>query len=70
MQAFFSTLIKKILITCIVGLRPLLGPATCKFHITCTPYAIDQLETQPLHKALWNIIKRLLMCSPFNNIKK
>lgn len=58
--------IKKILLFLIVTIRPLLGPANCRFPISCGNYGIDQLKTQPLHRALFNIIKRLLSCAnPF-----
>ncbi|MEX0671833.1 MAG: membrane protein insertion efficiency factor YidD [Candidatus Babeliales bacterium] len=45
------------------SIRPLLGPDNqCRYHITCTEYARLQLSEEPLHKALWNISKRLLSC--------
>jgi putative component of membrane protein insertase Oxa1/YidC/SpoIIIJ protein YidD len=50
----------------IAGLRPLLGPdARCKFTITCTPFALHTLKTEPFFKAIWIIIKRILSCNPF-----
>lgn len=57
--------IKKILVFLLIGLRPFLGVATCRFPIGCTAYAQEQLEKQPLHQALWLICKRLLLCNPF-----
>lgn len=57
--------IKKLLIFILIGLRPLLGPATCRYAIGCTAYAREQLETQPIHRALWLISKRVLNCNPF-----
>lgn len=47
------------------GIRPLLGPEDqCGYTITCTRYIRMQLEEQPLHKALWDIIRRLASCGP------
>ncbi|HEV2916885.1 MAG TPA: membrane protein insertion efficiency factor YidD [Candidatus Babeliales bacterium] len=60
-----NSLLARILIVCIVIVRPLLGPATCRFYVGCTAYAIDQLQTERLHYALLNISKRLLSCNPF-----
>ncbi len=58
-------MIKTILIRLLYALRPLLGPeASCKYYIGCTEYAAIQLEDLPFHKALYNIIKRILSCSP------
>jgi len=54
--------ISKLLLFLIIGLRPLLGPARCPFTITCGKFAVHQLQEQPLHKALWEICKRLLAC--------
>lgn len=42
--------------------RPLLGPATCKYPIGCTQYALEQLNEVPLSQALWNIVKRVFSC--------
>ena len=53
-------------------LRPLLGPeGICIFTpYTCTLYATDQLQNQPLHKALLRISGRLLRCNPINGLLK
>ena len=58
-------MIAKILSGIIIGLRPLLGPANCRFEPTCTPYAINQLKTQSVLVALKNIVKRIISCRPF-----
>ncbi|MFI5333344.1 MAG: membrane protein insertion efficiency factor YidD [Candidatus Babeliales bacterium] len=60
-----SSLVAYSLITILVGLRPLLGPAACRYDIGCTQFAVIQLESLPLHKALWAIGTRLLSCNPF-----
>ena len=61
----FYYFIVQALISFIIMFRPFLGPATCRFYGGCTAYAIEQLQILPLHKALWNIGKRLLQCNPF-----
>jgi len=55
-------MIKRILRFLILGLRPLLGPASCRYEIGCTQYALNQLEKERLVKAMWLIIKRILSC--------
>jgi putative component of membrane protein insertase Oxa1/YidC/SpoIIIJ protein YidD len=60
-----SRLIANILITLIVGLRPLLGPACCKFGVSCTDFAVLKLKEGPLLHAIWEITKRLARCQPF-----
>jgi putative component of membrane protein insertase Oxa1/YidC/SpoIIIJ protein YidD len=66
MYHIFVSSIKNLLIFCVVGLRPLLGPkAACRFYTGCTQYAVEQLHTQPIHKALWRIVHRVLRCNPF-----
>jgi len=55
-------MIKAILKFLILGLRPLLGPAVCKYEVGCTQYAINQLEKESLVKAIWLIIKRVISC--------
>jgi len=69
MKSFLSILtwtVKKVLLFFIVTIRPLLGPANCRFEETCGKFAIRQLKTKPLHRALWNTIKRLVSCAnPF-----
>jgi len=54
-----------ILIFMLIGLRPLLGPAQCRYPQTCGNYAVEQLEKKFVLSALWAIIKRLLSCNPF-----
>jgi len=55
----------QLLIFLLGGLRPLLGPARCRFSVTCGNYALMQFSQQPLHKAVWLIARRLVACGPF-----
>lgn len=54
-----------ILIGMIIGLRPLFGPAHCRFSVSCTEFAILKLKEEPLGRAIWQIFKRLSRCQPF-----
>jgi len=58
-----------LLIFLIRGLRPFLGPSHCKYPISCTNYAAEQLKTKPLLAAIWLITKRVLSCNPFMDPK-
>ena len=55
--------VKKLLLFLIIGIRPLLGPANCKCYPSCGNYAVEQLKTESLLKAVWNICKQLIRCS-------
>jgi len=43
-----------------------LFPATCRFHPTCSCYALQALERYSLGAALQKILKRILSCHPFH----
>jgi putative component of membrane protein insertase Oxa1/YidC/SpoIIIJ protein YidD len=64
-KTWVSRLLANLLITLIVGLRPLLGPACCKFSVSCTDFAVLKLKEGPLLHAIWEIAKRLARCQPF-----
>ena len=45
----------------------LLGPyAACRFHPTCSAYALECLRRFPLPVALWKSIKRIARCNPLH----
>ena len=46
-------------------ISPILGQR-CRFHPSCSWYAIDALKTHGLVKGGWLSIKRILKCHPFN----
>jgi len=46
-------------------LSPLLGPS-CRFHPTCSEYAIECLKTYGLMKGFLKATKRILSCHPFS----
>jgi putative component of membrane protein insertase Oxa1/YidC/SpoIIIJ protein YidD len=58
-------MIKHAIIFFMTGLRPLLGPAACRFPLSCTHFAVEQLKKKSLVAALWAIIKRIAACQPF-----
>ena len=53
--------------------RLLLSPAIhaivpgtgCRFHPTCSRYALEALRLHPLHRALWLICRRVSRCHPW-----
>jgi putative membrane protein insertion efficiency factor len=47
-------------------LAPLLPPNTCRFHPTCSQYAIDALRKYGLFSGLWRAVKRIGRCHPFH----
>jgi hypothetical protein len=44
----------------------MLGP-TCRFHPSCSYYAIDALTQHGLVKGCWLSLKRILKCHPLND---
>lgn len=48
-----------------VVVSPLL-PASCRFHPTCSTYAITSLERYGLLKGGWMAVKRVSRCHPWN----
>tara|TARA_Y100000591_G_scaffold250820_1_gene222175 strand:+ start:82 stop:321 length:240 start_codon:yes stop_codon:yes gene_type:complete len=61
-------IIKRIFLVFIKGyqiiISPLVGPS-CRFHPTCSNYAVEAIEKKPLFVAAYLIIVRLLRCNPF-----
>jgi putative membrane protein insertion efficiency factor len=49
-----------------VVLSPMLGP-TCRFHPSCSYYAIDAITQHGLVKGCWLSLKRVLRCHPLND---
>lgn len=41
-------------------------PPMCRFHPSCSCYAIEALESHPLHRAAWLILWRVARCQPFH----
>jgi putative membrane protein insertion efficiency factor len=45
-------------------LSPLLPPA-CRFHPSCSEYAIEAVEVHGVPRGLWLSLRRLARCHPF-----
>ncbi|WGZ44104.1 membrane protein insertion efficiency factor YidD [Mammaliicoccus lentus] len=43
-----------------------LTPPTCRFHPTCSNYAIEAISEYDVLKGTWFAIKRILKCHPFH----
>ena len=59
----------KFLVLKIIGLyqkylSPVLGPS-CRFHPTCSEYALQAIETYGVFKGGFLAIKRILKCNPW-----
>ena len=48
-----------------VFISPMLGPR-CRFHPTCSQYAIESLRTHGAFKGTWLTLKRLGRCHPLH----
>ncbi|MCF3608598.1 membrane protein insertion efficiency factor YidD [Planktothrix agardhii 1033] len=60
---------KTLLITLIKGYRLLISPLfppVCRFHPTCSQYAIEALETFGIIQGSWLALKRILRCHPYH----
>jgi putative membrane protein insertion efficiency factor len=49
-----------------VVLSPMLGP-TCRFHPSCSYYAIDAITQHGFVKGCWLSLRRVLRCHPLND---
>ncbi|HEY9863224.1 MAG TPA: membrane protein insertion efficiency factor YidD [Candidatus Obscuribacterales bacterium] len=62
-------MIKNLFIILIKGYRlvisPLFPPA-CRFHPTCSQYAIEAIETFGIVQGSWLALKRILRCHPYH----
>ena len=47
-------------------LSPLKGRATCRFHPSCSAYAVEALEVHGVWKGSALTVWRLLRCQPFS----
>lgn len=46
-------------------ISPMLGPR-CRFHPTCSQYAIEALRTHGAVKGSWLTLRRLVCCHPLH----
>nr|WP_083620907.1 membrane protein insertion efficiency factor YidD [Planktothrix paucivesiculata] len=60
---------KNLFIILIKGYRLLISPLfppACRFHPTCSQYAIEALETFGIVQGSWLALKRILRCHPYH----
>ncbi len=60
---------KRILLTLIGFYRRFISPAlppACRFHPTCSAYALEALETHGVARGGWLATRRLCKCHPFH----
>jgi len=61
-------MIRKLLIALIKGYRYLLSPffgQHCRFHPSCSAYAVEAIETHGALRGTGLAVRRLLRCHPF-----
>ena len=60
---------RKLLIALIQGYRYLLSPLLgnhCRFHPTCSRYAVDAIEVHGALRGSWLALRRLSRCHPWH----
>lgn len=60
---------RRIFTGCIKGYQYLISPLMaghCRFHPSCSSYAIEAIEQHGVFKGSWLAVKRLLRCHPFH----
>ena len=60
---------KRLLILLVLAYRATLGPflgGHCRFHPTCSQYAIDAVTKYGPWRGAWKTLKRLLRCHPWS----
>ncbi|MET1218253.1 MAG: membrane protein insertion efficiency factor YidD [Glaciecola sp.] len=48
-----------------ICISPFLG-ANCRFHPTCSAYALESVKTYGCIKGVWLSVRRILKCHPFH----
>jgi uncharacterized protein len=48
-----------------LGLSPFLG-RSCRFHPSCSEYAVESLERYGIFRGLWLAVRRVGRCNPWH----
>lgn len=59
----------RMLMVAIAGYRRFISPAlppVCRFHPSCSQYALEALRVHGAGRGLWLTVRRLVRCHPFN----
>jgi uncharacterized protein len=64
-RSTMRTILKKLIRGYQIAISPWF-PAKCRFHPTCSHYAIEAIETHGSAKGAWLSLKRILKCHPFS----
>lgn len=70
MLNILTTILNTLIMALFTLIRPILGPAECKYGLSCMPFAKKQLSELPTHKAIWRIIRRVASCNPLSDYKE
>jgi putative membrane protein insertion efficiency factor len=47
-------------------ISPLKASPSCRFHPTCSAYAMEAVETHGVLRGSWLAVRRILKCHPFH----
>ena len=64
-----TALLKKAIILFLLAYRRLVSPLlppSCRFHPSCSAYAIEAIERRGILRGLWLSLRRLLGCHALN----
>lgn len=47
-------------------ISPLKATSSCRFHPTCSAYAMEAIQTHGVARGSWLALRRILKCHPFH----
>jgi hypothetical protein len=61
----------KFVIVCLLGMYKYtistILPPSCRFHPSCSEYAVAAIDKYGVQRGVWYAIKRIARCHPFGN---